>query len=248
MTVHLEHGGAVAALVLDRPDAGNRLDHSTLDELRAGLRSLAVGDDAPAVVVLRANGPDFSLGREPATSGPPTPDGLEAEFALVQEVNELVQHHPAVTVAAVRGQACGAALSLAARCDLVVAGRGSRLSFPEVPHGIPPTIVLSHYRYVLPSKVLADLIFTGRELSGAEALAANLVSHVVDDDDVDERAMGLAAQIATQDRRTLRVVKRFLARSEGLDPRDAPALGIAMFANEMVDRALADEAGRDHGD
>lgn len=241
MTVHVERQDAVAALVLDRPDAGNRLDQATLRELRQALRSFVEeGDDGPAVVLLGAAGDDFSLGREPAKSGPPTPAKLEAEFALVQEVNDLVQHNPAVTIAAVRGRASGAALSLAARCDLVVAGRGARLSFPEVPHGIPPTIVLSHYRYVLPSKVLADLIFTGRELTGEEGLAANLVSRVVDDAVVDEEARALAGQVAAQDRRTLRMVKRFLARSEGLDPRDAPALGIAMFANEMVDRSLTE--------
>ena len=54
------------------------------------------------------------------------------------------------------------------------AAEDARLSFPEVSHGIPPTIVLSHYRYVLPAKILADLVFTGRELSGREALAAGL--------------------------------------------------------------------------
>lgn len=237
----MQHRGAVAVVTLDRPAAGNRLDRGTLEALRDHLAELGdAGQPAqPSVVVLAATGPDFCLGREPSGEAP-TPGALEAEFRLVQAVNELLWGHPAVTVAAVRGRAVGAGLSLAGRCDLVVAGADARLSFPEIPHAIPPTIVLSHYRYVLPPKILADLIFTGRELDGHEARTAGLVSHVVTDDEVDERALGLADEIAAHDARTLRVVKRFLVASRGLDPRDAPNLGIAMYVNEMVDRAGAD--------
>ncbi len=45
------------------------------------------------------------------------------------------------------------------------------------------------------------------------------------------------------DERTLRTIKRFLADTEGMDPRDAPAYGVSLFANEMVDRAIAAERG-----
>jgi enoyl-CoA hydratase/carnithine racemase len=57
----------------------------------------------------------------------------------------------------------------------------AKMSFPEIPHGIPPTIVLSHYRYVLPRNLLGDLIYTGRELTGAEAIQAGLAACSVPD-------------------------------------------------------------------
>lgn len=239
MSLDVDTDGDIAVLSLDRPEAGNRLDADTLDALAATLRRLADDPRGPSVAVLRANGPDFSLGRERVPGAPQTPVALTQEFTRIQHVNELLQHSPLVTIAAIRGRAEGAGLSLAARCDIVVVAEDARLSFPEIPHGIPPTIVLSHYRYVLPRNLLGDLIFTGRELSGAESVSAGLAARAVPDDRVEGEAMGIARQVAGYDRRSRRLVKEFLARTENLAPRDAPAHGIAMYAVEMADRHLA---------
>lgn len=235
MSVTVARDGAVAWVAIDRPEAGNRLDGATVDALHGRLRELA--DGGPTVVVLRGTGPDFCLGREPAGGGPPTPGALDAEFGRIQRLNELIQHFPVVIIAALQGRAYGAGLSLAGRCDIVLAADDARLSFPEVRHGIPPTIVLSHYRYVLSRTVLRDLILTGREISGVEGVAAGLVTRAVPAEQLDVAVGDLAREIAAMDGRTLRTVKRFLADTEGMDPRDAPSYGVSLYANEMVDRA-----------
>lgn len=239
MTVRVAIDGRIATLTLYRPDAENRLDAGTLDALSDALSDLARRtDDGPTVAILRATGPDFSLGRERVPGAPQTPSAITAEFTRIQAVNEQLQHLPLVTIAAVQGQAVGAGLSLAGRCDIVVVADDARLSFPEVPHGIPPTIVLSHYRYVLPRNLLGDLIFTGRELSGTEAVAAGLAARAVPAAQVEATVDALAAQVAGYDPRTITVVKDFLVQTESLAPRDAPAHGIALYALEMADRAL----------
>lgn len=236
MTVVVERDDRVARVSIDRPDAGNRLDGATVDALHDRLSELSAAG-GPNVVLLRGTGTDFSLGREPAGGGPPTPGGLDAEFGRIQRLNGLVQHYPVPILAALQGRAYGAGLSLAGRCDIVVAAEDARLSFPEVRNGIPPTIVLSHYRYVLPRTVLRDLILTGREISGADGVAAGLVSRAVPPDELDTAVDDLAHEVAALDGRTLRTVKRFLAATDGMDPRDAPAFGVSLYANEMVDRA-----------
>ncbi|WP_052664797.1 enoyl-CoA hydratase/isomerase family protein [Nitriliruptor alkaliphilus] len=243
MTVHLDRRGVVATLTIDRPDAGNRLDGATVDELSEHLRALQLGSDPADVVVLAGSGPDFSLGRQPANDGPPTPSGLAREFARIQGLNELVQRYPAVTVAKLQGKVRGAALSLAGRCDLVVADEDARLSFPEVRDGIPPTIVLSYYRYALPSKALLDLILTGREIDAQEGCRVNLVSRVAPAGQLDATVEALVDELTGHDPRTLRTIKRFLAASEGMDPRDAPAYGMSLYANEIVDRRLQASGG-----
>lgn len=238
MTVSTDRRGAIATVTIDRPDADNRLDGKTVDALREQLEALQTGDDPAQVVVLAGAGDDFSLGRQPAKDGPPTPGALDREFARIQGLNETVQRYPAVTIARLQGQARGAALSLAGRCDLVVAAEDARLSFPEVRDGIPPTIVLSHYRYALPGKPLLDLILTGREISAVEGRRVNLVSRVVPPGELDAAVDALADEIAAFDPRTLRTIKRFMAATEGMDPRDAPAYGMSLYANEIVDRSL----------
>jgi enoyl-CoA hydratase/carnithine racemase len=238
MTAHIDRAGQVATVTIDRPDADNKLDVATVDALTDALTSLQEGDQPADVVILAGAGANFSLGRQPAGDGPPTPNALIAEFSRIQRLNELVQRYPAVTIAQVQGIARGAALSLSGRCDFVILADDAQLSFPEVHHGLPPTIVLSHYRYVLPRTVLFDLILTGREVDGPEAVRMGLATRSVPANDLTSTVQALAEEVAGYGSRTLRTIKRFMAASDGMDPRDAPTLGISMITNEMVDRAL----------
>jgi enoyl-CoA hydratase/carnithine racemase len=238
--ISIDRSGSLATVTIDSPDTGNKLDVAAVTELTDRLLGLQEGDAPADVVILAGAGEDFSLGRQPAVHDPPTPSKLVAEFSRIQRLNELVQRYPAVTIAKVQGRARGAALSLAGRCDLAIASEDARLSFPEVRHGIPPTIVLSHYRYVLPRPVLFDLVLTGREISGSEAVTAGLVARAVPPADLDRVVDELGAEIAAHGSRTLRTIKRFMASSDGMDPRDAPVYGISLISNEMIDRTLSD--------
>jgi enoyl-CoA hydratase/carnithine racemase len=238
MNVKTERDGDVFFLTLNRPEHGNRLDQATIEDLTRIFSAVDPLRGGAAVVVLAAAGPDFSLGRQRPAEQSDDPLEIVAEFEQIQRLNEAIQRCRAVTIAAIHGRAEGAGLSLAGRCDIVIVADDARLSFPEIPHGIPPTIVLSHYRYVLPRNLLGDLIFTGRELRGREAVEAGLATRVAPADDVQELAASLARQIARYDRRSVALVKSFMARSEGLPPGYAPSLGISLYANEMSHRFL----------
>jgi len=130
------------------------------------------------------------------------------------------------------------ATALAGRCDIVLIAEDARVSFPEIPHGIPPTIVLSYYRYVLPRNLLGDLIYTGRELNGFEAVQAGLAARAVAESELDALALKMAKQVAGYDRRSIALVKDFLARTENMTPAQAPGLGISLYANEISHRAI----------
>lgn len=238
MTIHTDRSGPIATVTIDRPETGNKLDVATVGALIEHLTNLQEDEFPADVVIVAGAGEDFSMGREPADHGTPTPHKLIDEFSRLQRLNELVQRYPGVIIAKVQGRARGAALSLAGRCDLFIAAEDARLSFPEVRHGIPPTIVLSHYRYVLPRPVLFDLVLTGREITGTEGVAAGLVARAVPRDDLDATVGELAREIADYGSRTLRTIKYFMATTDGMDPRDAPRYGINVIANEMIDRNL----------
>ncbi|MGV6871799.1 enoyl-CoA hydratase/isomerase family protein [Pseudochelatococcus sp. B33] len=239
MSILFNEASSVLYLSLNRPDAGNRIDQATIEALTAEFERVNPLEGGPAVIVLGAVGPDFSLGRQRSPDPSFDPLDLTAEFERIQRLNEAVQRCRAVTIAVIRGRAEGAGLSLAARCDIVLVANDALLSFPEIPHGIPPTIVLSHYRYVLPRNLLGDLIYTGRALVGSEAVQAGLAARAVESKDLDDLAARLAGQIAGYDRRSIALVKQFLARTEGLPAPHAPALGISLYANEMSHRDFA---------
>ncbi|MDR5653402.1 enoyl-CoA hydratase/isomerase family protein [Ruixingdingia sedimenti] len=231
--------GDVLTLSLDRPEAGNRIDPALLAALTAEYEGARPLEGGPAVIVLTAEGPDFSLGRQRPERQSADPLDVVAEFSAIQRLNEAVQHCRAVTIAAVQGRCEGAGLSLAGRADIALMAEDARVGFPEIPHGIPPTIVLSHYRYVLPRNLLGDLIFTGRELTGAEAVGAGLAARAVPAADLLATAQAMAAEVAGHDRRSIALVKEFLKRTEGLPAPLAPALGISLYANEISHRILS---------
>ena len=98
--------------------------------------------------------------------------------------------------------------------------------------------MLSHYRYVLPRNLLGDLIFTGREIEGREAVQAGLAARSVPESELDELTAQLAGKVSSYDRRSVGLVKRFLADTEDLAPTKAPRLGISLYANEMSSRFM----------
>lgn len=239
MTVIRTRNQDVLTLSLNRPEAGNRISPEMIRALLEDYRSADPLNGGPAVIILKAEGNVFSLGRQRPAQQSPDPADIVAEFSLIQELNEAVQRCRAVTISAIHGRCEGAGLSLAARADIVLIAEDAVVSFPEIPHGIPPTIVLSHYRYVLPRNILGDLIFTGRELSGAEAVSSGLAARAVPVADLPTLADTLAAQVASYDRASIALVKDFLLQTEALPAPLAPKLGISLYANEISHRQLA---------
>jgi enoyl-CoA hydratase/carnithine racemase len=233
-----ENDDGFLTVVISREKEGNRLDAATIADLTEVFEGVDPLRDKSGVIVLKGAGPDFSLGRQRPATQSSDPLAIVEEFERIQKLNTAVQRCKAVTISALQGRAEGAGLSVAARCDIVMVAKTARLCFPEIQHGIPPTIVLSHFRYVLPKNLLGDMIFGGRVVSGEEAVSCGLAARVEEDGELYANADKLASDIARYDRRSVALVKSFLARTQDLPPTLAPSLGISMYANEISHRLL----------
>ena len=226
----------VLYLTLDAATQGNRLDADLVAALTAEYEGAAPLDGGPAAILLTAAGPDFCLGRARPAEQSDDPAEITAEFARIQRMNEAVQRCRAVTLCAAQGRCEGAGLSLAARHDILLVADDAQLCFPEIRHGIPPTIVLSHFRYVLPRNLMGDLIYAGRAFPGAEAVGAGLAARSLPATELESAALALARDVAAQDRRSVALVKSFLAQTEAMPAPLAPGLGISLYANEIAHR------------
>lgn len=109
-----------------------------------------------------------------------------------------IQDVPVPTIAAINGAAIGAGLALAMGCDLRIATPQARLAVPFTHLGLHPGMATtwSLPRAVSPA-LAADMLLTGRALTGQEALAEGLVSRIAEPDDVVSVALDMARQIAT---------------------------------------------------
>ncbi len=200
----------LARLVINRAEAANALDR----QMAADFRTVAIrleSTQAARAVLVTADGPIFCAGGD-------LKDFAESDdpFALMTEMT--VDFHAAIAkfsrldapvVAAVRGAAGGAGMSLVAAFDLVVAGESSKFTMGYTRAGLVPDGSSSFFlARCVGYKRAMDLVLTNRVLGAAEAEAWGLVNRVVADDDVADEAEQLARSLAAGPTRSFGLAKR----------------------------------------
>jgi enoyl-CoA hydratase len=191
--VHLDlRDDGVAVLRLDHPKV-NALSRELLHELHERVQELR--DDLPGAVVVTGGDRIFAAGAEISQFGGPAEAAIYGgEF---RQTFDALAALPRATVAAISGYALGGGCELALACDFRIASDRAKLGQPEILLGITPggggTQRLP--RLIGPARA-KQLIFTGRQVPADEALAIGLVDEVVPADEVFDRALAFAAELA----------------------------------------------------
>ncbi len=209
-----EAGPAIAVIRLDRPPM-NALSSAVQAGIAAAAAQVSADPEVAAVVIyggekVFAAGADvkemagLSYADMAARSRP-----LQASFTAVARISKPV-------IAAITGYALGGGLELALCADFRVAGEGARLGQPEILLGLIPGAGGTQRlpRLIGPARA-KDIIFTGRQVRAAEALAIGLVDQVVPDAEVESAAVAYAQRFAGGPAVALRAAK--MAIDEGLD-------------------------------
>ncbi|WP_019633106.1 enoyl-CoA hydratase/isomerase family protein [Actinomadura atramentaria] len=234
--VRVEIEDGIATIRLDRPKM-NALNAQVQREL-AEAAVLVGEDDAVAAVVLYGGERVFAAGadiKEMAVLG--AADMAGAASRRLQDFTKALAAIPKPVIAAITGYALGGGLEVALTADFRVAGEGAKVGQPEIQLGIIPgaggTQRLA--RLVGPSRA-KDLVFSGRHVKAAEALAIGLVDRVVPDDQVYAAALEWARTFVGGPAAALRAAKQ--AIDAGLETDLATGLEIervqfaALFATE----------------
>ncbi len=216
--VHVDEHG-VAELALNRPDRGNAMGRELLEAFTAAVARLRDDATVKAIVVM-GRGKNFCTGADlrewQSTFGEATAAG---EVVLQRTIRALYEPFLSVLdlevplVAAVRGAAIGGGLGLALACDLRIAAVDARLHANFVRLGISPGMGVSWSlpRLVGPERA-AEILLTGRAVSGQEAEAIGLVVRAVPAESVESEAHALARSIAEGPPRAVRAIKEALRR------------------------------------
>jgi len=194
--VEVEMDGPVAVIRIAREGVLNALDLPVLGELHEAFGHIAPTD--VGAIVLTGKGRAFSAGGDVAAMR--RADDPEAFlYRLGGAIHRIVmdiQESPRPVVAAVNGPAVGAGLGIMLSCDVKVAARSARLSTGFLKVGLAPGcgtwLLAAHLSYARSMEVL----LTSRFVDAGEALEIGLVSEVVDDDRLMERAMEVAGVLA----------------------------------------------------
>jgi 2-(1,2-epoxy-1,2-dihydrophenyl)acetyl-CoA isomerase len=181
--IDLAIDGAVAHVVLNNPATLNALDEQAVRDLgdayaeaeRAGVRAL----------VLRGEGRAFCAGRDIAGVDPRDDDVMGYLDGLVTPVLRRMSAFPAPTFAAAQGACLGVGLGLLIATDVVYVANTAKIGSPFAALGATLDSG-GHALFVerLGAHRALDLIYTGRLMSGSEAVAAGLFSQVLPADEV----------------------------------------------------------------
>ncbi len=190
---------AVARLRISNPERRNTLDHEVLDALAETLPRLDRGIETRCVMIVGAP-PVFSAGYDLA-SIPAETFERDAEALVAHpfhDAMEALASFPWPTIAAINGHCLGGGLELAMTCDLRICAAGAKLGMPPAKLGL----VYGHtgLRKFLDTVGLArtkELFLTGRNFEAGKAEQMGLVHEVIDDDRLEETAVALAAEVAS---------------------------------------------------
>jgi enoyl-CoA hydratase/carnithine racemase len=215
-------GGGVADVRLNRPDKLNALDPAMFEAIAATGEALA-GTRGLRAVVLSGEGAGFCAGLDMASFAAVAAGGTGLGIDLIKRTHglaslfqeaALVWHRlPVPVVAALHGAIFGGGLQIALGADLRYVAPDAKLSVMEIRWGIVPdmagTLLL---RDLVRGDVLRDLAYTGRIVSGEEAVALGLATHAVAEPR--EAALDAAREIASRNPHAIRAAKRLFNASD----------------------------------
>ena len=220
--------GAIARVVLNRPEKRNALN----DELIAGLKTAlyqAGQNDQVRVVVLSGTGTDFCSGADLSAmqkiSGASVSDNVEDARSLL-ELFLLIRGLSVPVIAAVHGRALAGGCGLATACDLVLASDSARFGYPEVNIGFVPAMVTAILRRNVSEKIAFELLTQGLQIDAQQAKSIGLINEVFKDEGFVEAVETFAKRYERTSKSAVSLTKSLLYQIDGLAFREAIGTGV----------------------
>jgi 2-(1,2-epoxy-1,2-dihydrophenyl)acetyl-CoA isomerase len=235
--IELAIDDGIARVTLNAPDRLNALGP---DDLRALDAAYASAEEAGVrALVLRGTGRAFCAGRDISGVDPATDDVTGYLDGLVTPLLRRMSAFPAPTFAAAQGASLGVGLGLLVATDVVLVAEDAKVGSPFAALG---AALDSGGHWLLVSRLgphrALDLIYSGRLLSGTEAVAGGLFSRALPAAELDAAVEEEATAAATGATQAFLAGKRIVAglRDGTLD------LWSSVAAENAAQAALRDTA------
>ena len=236
-SILVSRDGAIATVVLNRPDKLNALNKAMWSRLGSAMQELD-SDASLRCIVLRgagdrafAAGADISEFHAERANSKQAQAYSEGGIGWLRAIAEC--RHP--TLALIQGACVGGGLLVASQCDLRICNESARFGVPVKNLGLTESYdELAGMLRILGPAASLEILLEGRIWGAREAYEKGLVSRVVPDTAVVEEAYAAARRIAEGAPLVARWHKKFVRRL--LDPRplsdEERAEGYACFDTE----------------
>jgi enoyl-CoA hydratase/carnithine racemase len=226
----------IATIELARPDKKNALSTAMYAAMTESLAAAESDPEVRAIVIQGA--------RDCFTAGNDLKDFLQGPSGASQALRfvSALSKFGKPVVAAVGGPAVGIGTTLLLHCDLVYASLDARFHLPFVPLGLVPEAASS---LLLPRLAgyqrAAAWLLLGQAFTAEEALAAGIVTEVVPQENLIERARAAAVALAALPPESIRLTKQLMKRPVAAEVAGQMAEEARVFA-ERLQSAEAKEA------
>jgi enoyl-CoA hydratase len=217
----------IARIVLARADKHNAINPQMIFEVNDAF-GRALHDDEVKVIILAADGRNFSAGHDIADSvadyqarvqaetnkvghwsgfqEPATHGWYASEKEAYLETARRWRNISKPTLCAVQGKCIAGALIFAWVCDIIIAARDAKFSDPVVTFGVSGIEWLGH-PWELGARKAKEFLFTSDTWSAEEAWRLGMVNHVVENDALSDFTLEMAKKIATKPSFALKLAK-----------------------------------------
>ncbi len=202
--------GGVRRIGLNRADKRNALNPSLRGALIEAFEA-ASDDETVHAIVIAGNGGHFCAGGDiDSMEGLTTQSGrvrMKVNHRMVRELAEIEKP----VIAAVSGYAVGAGAGIALLADTVVMGEGATIGFPFFRVGLVPDYGIF---FSLPRRVgvarARQILLYAQMVKAKDAYDVGLADELVDDDEVEARAVECAQELAAMPPHAFAIAKRQL--------------------------------------
>ncbi|CAM5162720.1 unnamed protein product [Natator depressus] len=241
VNVHGGESSGIAEILMNRAHAKNSLGKVLVNELFRALESLRC-DERIRVVVFKSEVKGVFCAGADLKERAQMNDTEVGHFvhrlrSLMDEIAAL----PMPTIAAIEGYALGGGLELALACDLRIAASSAKMGLIETTRGLLPGAGgTQRLPRCIGIGLAKELIFTGRQIDGQQALSIGLVNHTVPQNDEGDaayqRALTLAKEIVPQAPIAVKMGKLAINRGIEVDIASGMAIEGMCYAQNIPTR------------
>lgn len=239
--------GHVCQIVLNEPDRRNPMSPAIMRGLIKACDFVETNDSFRVVIVTGAGGA-FCAGGDLSYNDEHLRGSLEGQREFLTGLYEpflRILDLPVPTIAAINGAAVGGGLAFAMLMDLRIAAENANLITAFSAMGFAPGLGLAYSleRHIGLSRA-ADLLYSGRSLSGSEAAQMGLVNRTVAGEQLQREAWQWAEQIAQNSALVNRLIKasmftRYRTELRGRLERDILAQVMTSSGDDYRERRAA---------
>lgn len=233
-TLRIEERDSHVLAVLDRPEKRNAIDQETVDALHRLCARLEV---ERRTLILAGAGGSFAAGADIAQLRERR--AADALAGINTRCFQRIRALPMPVIAVLDGYALGGGAELAYAADIRIGTPTLQIGNPETGLGIIAAAGATwRLQEIVGDALASELLLTGRILGADEALAAGLVSAVLEPEAALERAVELADRIARLDPAATQATKRMLLAPRAAHPEADLAEQAVLFENPEKERRM----------